>query len=511
MIKKLLAATSVAALIVGGANAQLALVQTDANGGDISAPYVLAEEVDFALLNATGNTDGIGQFGLAVLTEGVIPPGQNIFLTIQVTNGTIAGNLNGSEFADAAGLADGGVTGAVVNSGGVVGATSVRYLITTDIGDGSIAAFAGKDGVALTLPIRATGCGDVTFSVTEFATESGATPIEGGTASLTDGLTPPKVIPAVTCKSAFAASLVPFAGGTLDQDADPIFSTFDSAATVDQLGTFNLALAATPIYRNLQGDAADYTDVTGFKADIDLESTAGILSGTAVPAVGALFDATALVSGNDINLVGTVDATGAVPVTGRFDLNLKTGTSAASVSSQKVGVSDAVITLDTTLGYKETDAFVASDVSDLVYEGTTFGPFDWVSDSTKAVNSIFRVTGLPTDQDIPLQIIVENARNGSAFNGVYSTTILGSSVQGSEVRLNSAQLEAIAGKFGTADISMVFSAEDSVNELDLDVDRLNASPSSSVVTPFGDNSNSDSSADSLSSTAIGVNDDNGNY
>jgi len=155
MIKKLLAATSVAAILVGGANAQLALKQAPvASPGTVNstvaAPYILADEVDFAVLNATGYGPGIGQFGLVVSTEGIIPPGQNLFLTIQVTNGTIAANLLGSEFGA-------GVTGAVVNSGGTVGATNVRYLITTDGTDTSVLGgnFATKDGVSINLPIRA--------------------------------------------------------------------------------------------------------------------------------------------------------------------------------------------------------------------------------------------------------------------------------------------------------------------------------------------------------------------
>ena len=156
MIKKLLAATSVAALIVGGASAQLALKQ-DSTGAGITAPYVLASE-----------------FGA-------------------------------------------GITGAVVNAGGTVGATSVRYLLTTDGVDGSLGGgvFTGKDGVSLNLPVRASSCGDVTFSVTEFQTETAGTPIEGGTASLTDFTAPvAKVTPAVTCVSAFDASLVLDAANT---------------------------------------------------------------------------------------------------------------------------------------------------------------------------------------------------------------------------------------------------------------------------------------------------------
>ena len=511
MIKKLLAATSVAALIVGGANAQLALKQDPSAPGatTITAPYVLASEVDFTKLNATGNANGVGGFGLAVTTEGVIPPGQNIFLTIQVSGGTIAANLNGSEIND-------GITGAVVNAGGTVGATSVRYLITTDATDGSLAdaAFAGLDGLALVLPVRASGCGDVTFSVTEFETETAGTPIEGGTASLTDFSAPAKVIPALTCVSAFNASLVLDADNSalaLDPGAvggtEPAFSEFLAAGpdtvTTAILGDFALALTAANI--DMVGTAAAATDVLGFSADIDFSNTDEIVSGEAIAVSGGLFGSDGgpiAVSGSDINLVGTTPATAAD--TGTFELTIS-GTD--SVLAQSVSASDAVLALRTTgTSLKATDPFTEADVEDLKYEGYVFGPFDWVSDSKRAVNSIFRVTGLSPDTDVPAQIILENSRNGDSFNGVYPFTILGSSVQGSEVRINSAQLEALAGVFGTADVTMVFSVD-----ADLDVDRLNASPASSVVTPFGDGANQDGSG--VGSTAPGTsnNDDDGNY
>ncbi|MEH6488019.1 hypothetical protein [Hyphomonas oceanitis] len=514
MIKKLMAATSVAALIVGGANAQLALEQTgitstNTETSTIAAPYVLASEVDFAKLNAASNANGVGQFGLEVLTEGVIPPGQNIFLTIQISGGTIASNLNGSEFGAAtfgAG-APGGITGAVVNSGGTTGATTVRYLITTDAADLSTGD-ATRDGISLNLPVRASGCGDVTFSVTEFQTESGGTLIEGGKASLTDGGSPAKVIPAVTCESAFNASLVLDADNSaLALNTTPAFSEFLATApdtvTTAILGDFELEAVPTA-FIDLVGTAAVATQILGFEANIDVEDADEIETGEAIPGAGTLFDTggTVAITGNQIELVGSAAAAGTD--TGTFELAIS-GTD--PVTAQSVSVSGAVLNLQTAgTSLKATDPFTEADVEDLKYEGFVFGPFDWVSDSKRAVNSIFRVTGLSPDEDVPAQIILENSRNGDSFDGVYPFTILGSSVQGSEVRINSAQLEALAGVFGTADVTMVFS----VNS-DLDVDRLNASPASSVVTPFGDGANQDGLGGGSTTPVSTGNDDNGNY
>ena len=194
MLKKILATTSVAAIIAGAAHAQLVLEQDTLTGTTIGAPYELAEEVDIAELVLAGNADAL--FGLEIKTQGVIPPGQNLFLTINVTNGSFVSNLDGSEFTA-------GITGAVVNSGGLIGNSQVRYLITTDTADGSTGD-TGLDGVALNLPVAITSCADLTFDVSEFETESGGTPIEGGTAALTVAGT---ATPAVTCEDAFQATL----------------------------------------------------------------------------------------------------------------------------------------------------------------------------------------------------------------------------------------------------------------------------------------------------------------
>ena len=155
----------------------------------------------------------------------------------------------------------------------------------------------------------------------------------------------------------------------------------------------------------------------------------------------------------------------------------------------------------------DTDSFNSADVEDLRLNGQYFGSFDWVSDGTKLVNTIFRITGLDGASDIPAQVIVQNARNGSAFEGVFPFTLLASDVTGSEYRMNSDMLEAIAGQFGTADISLVFSTD-----LDLDVDRLLAGPSTAVVVPFGDGANLDGSGGQANTTPpTSTNDDQGNY
>ncbi|WOR15370.1 hypothetical protein RYZ27_01660 [Hyphomonas sp. FCG-A18] len=523
MLKKFMAAASVAALVAGAASAQLALelspsTPAGAANSTVNGPstYELADEVDFTALNA--GAGGAGVVGLEVLTEGVIPPGQNIFLSISLTGATIDGNLDGSEF-------DAGVTGAVVNAGGTDGATSVRYLITTDTADSS--TVTGKDAVKLALPITMTGCGNVNFNVTEFQTETASTPIEGGTASLSEVVTGPPMarvnIPAIQCADAFAASVVDdsvttttpaFAGTTSLLSLASNFSNFVAAgpdtAPRARLGQFRLAVD-TGVNVDLIGTPAAPTMVTGYDATINFEDDAnfdgGGEGGEIANIAGTLFPSVAATAptANSLVLSGTAAASAAAE-SADFFLNVTAaGPTVPAIPPQVVSVTGATIDL-TAATLQDTDAFVTADVEDLKLEGQVFGSFDWVSDSTKAVNTIFRVTGLSATEDVPVQIIVENSRNGAAFNGTYQTTILGSSVQGSEIRWNSAALEAVAGQFGTADITFVFATT-----TDIDVDRLLAGPSSATVVPFGDGANLDGSGALNSTTRTPNNDDQGHF
>ncbi len=501
MIKKLMTAASVAALLTGAASAQLKLEATGA-GPTIDPASVIAEEVDFTALNATAA--GVGSVELEIVTQGTIPPGQNLFLTIEATNATFATGLNGAEFTD-------GTTGAVVNTGGASGGSSVRYLITSNTGNDGSSSGNGADRVQLLLPFNMTSCGDVTFSVTEFETESAGTDIEGGSASLTTsgGGAPFALEPLLTCEDAYQATLAVDADDTtldFNTDFEQFVVAAPDTATTAILGDFTLNVD-TSIDIDLNGTAAAPAHILGFDADVDFADDTNIATGEAIPGVGALFTVAATATAANEVALSSTTAAASVADDGTFEIVIS-GASGDPVSPQTVSVSDATLTLDdTTFSLLATDDFLAADVEDLKLNGQYFGPFDWVSDSTKLVNTIFRVTGFDGVDDIPAQFVVQNSRNGAAFNGVYPFTILASDVQGSEIRLNSAAIEAEAGLFGTADVSIVFSSS-----LDLDVDRLLAGPSNAVVVPFGDGANDSGLGTPYGSTAPTTdNDDAGNF
>ena len=490
---KLLGAASVAALIAGAANAQLGLKLQDSSGtpsapaNAITGQYLVAEAIAFPALQTLGNADNI--FSLEVVATGSIPDGQNYFLTIEITNGTLAEDLDGTEITDGASVA-----GGTVNSGGQEGDTFVRYLVRSDAaGDSLLVAAAGPpvvvatDGFAIDLPVQMTSCGDLTFEVTELQTEAGGTPIDGGTAVLTDAMGAP--LNAIECEDAFSASLVPDAGFT-QLDFGVGFSQFVPAAPTltATLGDFDLTVEPTVHVDllNVAASDADFTDITGYAVDINFMDATNIASGAGLNAAGDdLFDTTATAPvGNTISLA-VVDAPAANDDAGTFALTLEGGATEA-VLAQVVTASNGVLTLNSTVGLQATDPLSSADEEDLIYEGQYFGPFDWVADTGGRVNSIFRVTGLSTTVDTIAQIVVANSNNG--LNGVYPFTISASDVDNGEERLVSSTLEGIAGAFGTADISMVFSTTN-----DLDVDRLLSGPSTATVVPFGDGANQDGS------------------
>ena len=500
MLKKFLAAASVTALMAGAAHAQLRLEA--GIGGTVDSGYVIAEEVDFAAMNLSGNGDGTVE--LEVITQGSIPPGQNLFLTITATNATFTTALNGAEFTA-------GTTGAVVDAGGAAGGSSVRYLITTNGGLDAPTSGNGADMVQLLLPFNMTGCGNVTFNVTEFQTEAVGTKIEGGVAALTTGATP-TVTPLITCEDVYQAavyddSLSPYSTPSVlslvSSFAQFVANAPDTIGTA-RLGVFELDVDTTAFIDLINTPAAP-GHVLGFDANVNFANAAEIADAQAIATTGTMWASASIAPvGNSVALTGSTAATAAAE-----DGNLIVAVTGANpIPAQTVSVSGATIDLDTASFLQATDAFIAADAEDLKLEGQIFGPFDWASDNSKLVNSIFRVTGLSTTEDVPAQLVVENARYGSSFNGVYPFTVLGSSVQGSEVRFNSSSLTAIAGLFGTADISMIFSTN-----RDLDVDRLLAGPSTAVVVPFGDGANSDGvgTSGALTSPGTGVNDDTGVY
>lgn len=397
-----------------------------------------------------------------------------------------------------------------MNSGGAAGDSTVRYLVTSDTDDSENGG-GTRDAIGVVLPILMSSCGDVTAAVTEFETEGAGTAIESGTASLTTGsgltLAPDEI---ADCDDAFWATMTPDTSPTaIDFQATAgAFEGFVvSAPDTATDATIGAAVVRvdTSVFIDFGSTAAAVTDVIGYEADIDFVDDAGIASGAGVSGFWA---DTASAAANTIALDGdTAAAAAAASTSGEAGTVTITADGVNDMMAQVVTVSDAILNLRSTGTFLiASDPFLAADVEDLVFNGSTFGPFDWVADSNGRVNSIFRVTGLGSlTTDVPSLLITENSRNG--VNGVFPFTLEASSVEGSEVRLNSTDIEGIVGSaFGTADITWIFGGV-----LDLDVDRLLSGPSTATVVPFGDSANDDQGSDADDLSRATDEDDGGNF
>jgi len=485
-LTKLLAATSVAALMAGAAHAQLKLEQLDTVvGATIPDDYKIANEVDFDEL--TKNTATIG---LVIGTQGLIPPGQNLFLTLEISGpATFGVALDGSEVVT-------GQTGAVVTADGGADDISVQYLITTDAGKTGTPPSGFADMITLAIPVEVTGCGSVSFSVTQLQTEAVGTKIEGGAAALTaTGKT--AATNAITCVDAFTASVAVDADETL-LSFSKNFQEFNvagpDAATLAVLGELEFDVDTT-VYVDMSKTFAAPTQVDGYTMAINFSDATGLVDADAVPdGADTLFNDAGKLAGNVI----TIDSTNSPATkseTGTVTLEVD---GVDTVAKQVVTVSSAVLKLDSSIDLKATDNFLAKDVEDLVYDGQLFGPFDWVN-SAGQVNSIFRITGLPDDElFLSGRVILDNSTGTcdtvvGDCDGVYTFQIDPDDVANGEERISSKSaangldlVEIVGQEFGTADVTLVFS-----NGNNLDVDRLNSSSATAVVTPYGDAANLD--------------------
>ncbi len=119
MLKKLLAAASVASLLAGGAHALE--VEARASGADaIGEPIVLASALDYA--GGAVVSDGAGQTRVTFYpTAGLFPTG-NVLVYVNVTGGVFDGALDGSELV--------GTGTSVISQGGQNGANSVAFLVS---------------------------------------------------------------------------------------------------------------------------------------------------------------------------------------------------------------------------------------------------------------------------------------------------------------------------------------------------------------------------------------------
>lgn len=442
-ITQFLTGVAAAAVLAGTASAyDLMLGNVNATSPDnIEAATTLASELDFSSLT------GIVEFYIDQQTEFTFTT-DDVIITLTLQNATF-----NTAFTTADLVAD-CASGASVVSGGGVGDTQVELLVSGLANcDGSGTGFqTGDSGVPTPgdfgfLPdIAPTGAGSVSFG-TNIVTDSGGTPVDGGTASVT----------AITLQDAFAVNfaadpVIPVA----DLDVNPIYTEFE-AGSPESLGTITVVC-----------DDSVFIDFGGVNT-VDCSDTAQLAAAT-ISIAGDFTGLTAGVGLDDEDLDTTVDqaltldtpeqtasATSAqfLPLAG-----LGTdGSDALSVLVTADGVDPlqrssyvATVTLDLGPAFIDEAPFVGA-LSDIDREGTQV-IFPWTPSASQVAGTgathVVRFANLSdTDARVFIDVLASSVP-GFVSSGPVQVDDLPA---GGELSYNSAEMEAAIGSnFGRGEV-----------------------------------------------------------
>ncbi len=477
-IKKLLATTAIAALAATSANA-LGVTQGDSNasvGDAIEANPTLATEVN---LGAGGTT---GVFEFLVNTTTAIPAADNVKLSVSLPAGV---TFTTSLASSAVTIGDDAVASnsALVSVGGGAGGTTVTFLIDTALTEDSI-------GLRLPLTLPAGFCASPGGINIGLSTENN-TPIENGGSN---GSTPIALATnLVTCGQALALgagadgvdSILELTGNFINFSTPAVGDTITTAtlgATSGAIGAQNVTLVNTgaPADPLLPGDIASI----GF--DITFSGPVTGITGVTVGGIAAT---------GPVGNVFSISATGGDVTTltdGANDTVVVTIDGATSIASQTVTLGSMTATFTDRVGppavdFITSESFTGSALDALQREGTTFGPFDWVGDATKAGRHIFRFTGMNADA-IAGEIDFANCSSGQ--NGSFGPFTL-NTVNGEGQMLNhtaggsgNVTIDSLNPNFGRCDVTFRLFSDVAVTG---DVDRLMLR--NDVLSNFGDDGN----------------------
>ncbi|MBO6764128.1 hypothetical protein [Maricaulis sp.] len=394
---KLLVGAASAALLAGSASAydlvaaNTGLASTSTSGFEVEATVALAAELDFA----AGAHNGDFEFYIEQDTAGVFTT-DDVLLTVTLTNGT---------FDQAVTLANIDATcasGASVSTGGAAGSSSVTFLVSGIDGcDGpgtgpSAGSFASGDDIGFSLPIDLTGAGDLGIS-TNMVTDSGSTPVDGGTATL--GF--------VTLVDAYSVSIVANPTDTIaDLDANPIYTQFDGAGGNGLIGTVELD-CNVGVDINLNGTAVNCTT--------DVDGITATLSGdvSAYPGAGDVLIAGQAGTNNVAEDESTADLGPAVGAGGFGPSNIVLDD---NLADDVINPSDYSLAVSVDLGAAFIDeADVTGTLASVVREGTTV-VVPWFASSAVAAangsNNVFRISNI-SNADARVFVEVLTASDGT--------------------------------------------------------------------------------------------------
>ncbi|MEP3071953.1 hypothetical protein [Maricaulis sp.] len=374
---KLLVGAATAALLAGSASAydlvaaNTGIASTSTSGFEVEAAVSLAAELDFA----AGAHNGDFEFYIEQDTAGVFTT-DDVLLTVTLTNGTF------DQAITVANIDASCASSASVSTGGTAGSSTVTFLVSGIDGCDDVltsgGSFASGDDIGFSLPIDLTGAGDLGVS-TNIITDSGSTPVDGGTATL--GF--------VSLDDAFSVSIVANPTDTIaDLDANPIYTQFDGAGGNGLIGTVELD-CNVGIDVDLNGNAVDCTN--------DVDDITATLSGDVSAFDGA--GEVAIAGQNGVNNVAddesTADLGPALGAGGFGPSNIVLDDAAAD---DVINPSDYTLAVSVDLGAAFIDeADVTGTLASVVREGTTVVVPWFASSAIAAANgstNVFRISNI---------------------------------------------------------------------------------------------------------------------
>lgn len=504
------------------------------NANTIIEQAQIAEEWD---ITTAGAPDGT--FGLSIVADagGTFAAGQNYFITVEVSGGTLRGTRLGSEVVEFGGAGGADVTGSSVQAGAT--STSATYLVSI-----SNLSTPG-DRIDLELPITYGGCAsDLEVTVTVALDSQNSAVFEQGTYTVggASATTTTSGSPVATCFNVFNGEIVddrtltPVSGNPTDsfllRDDFAEFSTINEAAAATPAPTpvvFDTATSArlAQIDMNI-ATATDGSPVVtppagdpdGFLTRLDVPNTGFLgvdvaLLDTALDAVdfvSAVFNLAqsaanvASFEGSVVSSLATPFSTGANPAE-IVDLDIVVVGGTNTVVSQDTSTSSGSVNFDDVAYNLISGEAVATGVADdLNYEASVCGVMDWFGGANAVTRQFVRATGFGADVQ-RVDVIATNIVYASGDTGPATVRApLASSPSSTDVEFlitNAMTGAAIDGASGSANphlrSDVLFAFVGGVQQstgpapspaagtilTTLDCDRLQASPATIDLSPFG--------------------------
>lgn len=422
-IKELAAKASLAALaatmMVGNADA----LKLDAAPGTVGAAAIdgktglkVASELDYSKVAAADAVVNMEP------STGLLPSG-NLFFDIAVTNATFDAALNGASAVKGCG----GGTSANIVTGGAKGDSTVRFAVS---------GFDGcKDTAELiaTLPIKASGKGDVTGSYTVLLTDG--TAIDGGALN----------VPLVAVTPAFSVDIAAGTKLTADVAATKGAYTDFTPTGISNLGTVQIKVAS--VNTKLGTQAAAISDVEGVTVAV-----AGDYTGLDPVAWNAGAD----LAGDKFTVKSGTATYSSTTATDIDDLAAAIPVSVTPTTKAGIvaGSYAATVTLD--LGASFIDPAASAGTLGTVVRNGSSEVLPWTASATQAgatgSETFVRVSNPTANAYGAITARVISSTNSGTVGA--TGTLAASLAAGGELIVTSAQLEAALGNFGRGDLEI---------------------------------------------------------